>query len=67
MDIVFFIEFCSYNKVVEVDMVIMEKKGIFIGVMVVYFISGEEVFVWIVNFVLMDYGFGVVMLVLVYD
>ncbi|MGB3622291.1 leucine--tRNA ligase [Ketobacter sp. MCCC 1A13808] len=66
-DIASFIESCSHNKVAEADMATMEKKGIFTGVMAVHPISGEEVPVWIANFVLMDYGSGAVMSVPAHD
>lgn len=64
---VVFIDECKNIKVVEVEIVIMEKKGMVIGLMVIYFFNGCEVFIYIVNFVLMDYGIGVVMVVFVYD
>lgn len=48
-------------------MVIMEKKGVDIGYKVIYLLIGEEILVWVVNFVLMEYGIGVVMVVLGYD
>lgn len=54
-------------KVVEVDFVIMEKKGMVIGLFVIYLFIGEKLLIWVVNFVLMYYGIGVVMVVFVYD
>lgn len=62
-----FIDECCNIKVVEVEMATMEKKGVDIGFKVVYLLMGEEIFVWVVNFVLMEYGMGVVMVVLGYD
>lgn len=66
-ELVVFIDECRNIKVVEVEMVMMEKKGVDIGFKVVYLLMGEEIFVWVVNFVLMEYGMGVVMVVLGYD
>lgn len=37
------------------------------GGYVIYFLIGEKVLIYIVNYVLVDYGIGVVMGVLVYD
>lgn len=62
-----FIDECRNIKVVEVEMATMEKKGVDIGFKAVYLLTGEEIFVWVVNFVLMEYGTGVVMAVSGYD
>ncbi|RLT99382.1 leucine--tRNA ligase [Ketobacter sp.] len=66
-DIAAFIEDCSHNKVAEADMATMEKKGIFTGLMAKHPITGNQVPVWIANFVLMDYGSGAVMAVPAHD
>ena len=66
-DIAAFIEDCSHNKVAEADMATMEKKGIFTGMMAKHPISGNQVPVWVANFVLMDYGSGAVMAVPAHD
>ncbi|MBM7332569.1 MAG: leucine--tRNA ligase [Alcanivorax sp.] len=62
-----FIEDCTHTKVAEADLATMEKKGIFTGRFAIHPISGEEVPVWIANFVLMDYGSGAVMAVPAHD
>ncbi|MGB1765139.1 MAG: leucine--tRNA ligase, partial [Alloalcanivorax xenomutans] len=58
---------CLHNKVAEADMATMEKKGIFTGLHATHPISGEQVPVWIANFVLMSYGTGAVMAVPAHD
>lgn len=67
LDLVVFIDECKNIKVVEVELVIMEKKGFVMGFEVVYLLIGEKFLIWVVNFVLMDYGLGVVMVVFGYD
>lgn len=43
------------------------KWGVFIGSYVINFLIGVVLLVWIVDYVLVEYGMGVVMGVLVYD
>ena len=62
-----FIEDCTHTKVAEADLATMEKKGMFTGRYAIHPISGDEVPVWIANFVLMDYGSGAVMAVPAHD
>jgi leucyl-tRNA synthetase len=62
-----FVEECLHNKVAEADMATMEKKGIYTGLTATHPISGEQVPVWIANFVLMSYGTGAVMAVPAHD
>ena len=62
-DIAAFIEECQHQKVAEADLATMEKKGIATGFTAVHPITGEEVPVWVANFVLMSYGTGAVMAV----
>ncbi|MAR93318.1 MAG: leucine--tRNA ligase [Pseudomonadota bacterium] len=62
-----FIEECSHNKMAEAELATMEKKGVFTGLMARHPITGEEVPVWVANFVLMDYGSGAVMAVPAHD
>ncbi|KAF0807433.1 leucine-tRNA synthetase [Alcanivorax xiamenensis] len=66
-DIAAFIDECTHTKVAEADLATMEKKGVFTGRYALHPISGEEVPVWIANFVLMDYGSGAVMAVPAHD
>ncbi|MBT1065582.1 leucine--tRNA ligase [Bowmanella sp. Y26] len=58
-----FIEECKNTKVAEADMATMDKKGCATGITAVHPITGEDVPVWVANFVLMDYGSGAVMAV----
>ena len=62
-----FVEECLHNKVAEADMATMEKKGIYTGLTATHPISGEQVPVWVANFVLMSYGTGAVMAVPAHD
>ena len=66
-DVAAFVEECTHNKVAEADIATMDKKGIFTGLYAKHPISGEEVPVWVANFVLMDYGTGAVMAVPAHD
>ncbi|NVK10974.1 MAG: leucine--tRNA ligase [Gammaproteobacteria bacterium] len=58
-----FIQSCKANSVAEADMATMEKLGLDTGVKAKHPITGEEVPVFVANFVLMDYGSGAVMAV----
>ncbi|BDX07266.1 leucine--tRNA ligase [Planctobacterium marinum] len=58
-----FIEECKNTKVAEADLATMDKKGCATGLMAVHPLTGEQVPVWVANFVLMDYGSGAVMAV----
>ncbi|WP_105255025.1 leucine--tRNA ligase [Pseudoalteromonas sp. T1lg75] len=62
-----FVEECKNTKVAEADVATMEKKGIATGLTAVHPLTGEEVPIWIANFVLMDYGSGAVMAVPAHD
>lgn len=54
-------------KVAEADIATMEKQGVFTGTYAKHPVSGEDVPVWIANFVLMSYGSGAVMSVPAHD
>ncbi|MBA6414343.1 leucine--tRNA ligase [Parahaliea sp. F7430] len=56
-----FIQQQSKVKVAEADMATMEKLGMDTGTKAIHPLSGEEVPVWVANFVLMSYGSGAVM------
>ncbi|MEK6307231.1 MAG: leucine--tRNA ligase [Pantoea dispersa] len=58
-----FIAECSNTKVAEADMATMEKKGMATGLHAIHPLTGEEIPVWVANFVLMEYGTGAVMAV----
>ncbi|AJD49134.1 leucyl-tRNA synthetase [Isoalcanivorax pacificus W11-5] len=62
-DIAAFIDECQHQKVAEAELATMEKKGIATGLTAVHPVTGDEVPVWIANFVLMSYGTGAVMAV----
>jgi len=62
-----FIEACKVQSVAEADMASMEKKGMSTGLSAKHPITGEEVPVWVGNYVLMDYGSGAVMAVPAHD
>ena len=58
-----FIEEQSHIKVAEADIATMEKRGMATGRTARHPITGEELPVWVANFVLMSYGAGAVMAV----
>lgn len=62
-----FIAECSNTKVAEADMATMEKKGMATGLHAIHPLTGEEIPVWVANFVLMEYGTGAVMAVPSHD
>ncbi|MRR51979.1 MAG: leucine--tRNA ligase [Rhodocyclaceae bacterium] len=62
-----FIEECKHCSVMEADMATMEKKGLPTGIFVQHPLTGEQVEVWVGNYVLMGYGEGAVMAVPAHD
>ncbi|WP_444915678.1 leucine--tRNA ligase [Microbulbifer sp. TRSA007] len=62
-----FIAECKKQSLSEADMATMDKKGMDTGLKAIHPISGEEVSVWVANYVLMDYGSGAVMAVPAHD
>lgn len=62
-----FIDECKRGSVMEADLATMEKKGMATGLTVTHPLSGEEVPVWVGNYVLMGYGDGAVMGVPAHD
>ncbi len=62
-----FIEECKRGGVAEADMATMEKKGMPTGINVTHPLTGEQVPVWVSNYVLMGYGEGAVMAVPAHD
>ncbi|MBU3846541.1 MAG: leucine--tRNA ligase [Candidatus Acinetobacter avistercoris] len=62
-----FIEECRMGSVAEADLAVAEKKGMATGLSVKHPVTGEEVPVWIANYVLMSYGSGAVMAVPAHD
>ncbi len=62
-----FIEECKRGSVAEADIATMEKKGMDTGLRVTHPLTGEQVPVWVGNYVLMGYGEGAVMAVPAHD
>jgi leucyl-tRNA synthetase len=62
-----FIEKCKHGSVMEADMATMEKEGLDTGLKVTHPLTGEQVPVWVGNYVLMSYGEGAVMAVPAHD
>lgn len=62
-----FIDKCKQGSVMEADMATMEKEGMDTGLTVAHPITGEQVPVWVGNYVLMTYGEGAVMAVPAHD
>jgi leucyl-tRNA synthetase len=62
-----FIDKCKHGSVMEADMATMEKEGMDTGLTVVHPLTGEQVPVWVGNYVLMSYGDGAVMAVPAHD
>jgi leucyl-tRNA synthetase len=62
-DIAKFIEDCKKTDAAEATLETMEKKGMPLGISAIHPMSGEEVPLWVANFVLMSYGTGAVMAV----
>ncbi|NVJ59687.1 MAG: leucine--tRNA ligase [Gammaproteobacteria bacterium] len=58
-----FIAECNRTSTAEADVATMEKKGMKTGIKAIHPVTGDEVDVWVANFVLMDYGSGAVMAV----
>ena len=62
-----FIEKCKQGSVIEADLATQEKEGMPTGLKVKHPLTGEEVEVWVGNYVLMTYGDGAVMGVPAHD
>jgi leucyl-tRNA synthetase len=60
-DVAAFIEQCKQNTTAEADMATMEKAGIATQLTVRHPLTGNQLPVWVANFVLMEYGSGAVM------
>jgi leucyl-tRNA synthetase len=56
-----FIAECKLGSVIEADMATMEKKGMPTGLTVTHPLTGEQIPVWVGNYVLITYGDGAVM------
>jgi len=62
-----FIEECKHGGVSEAEIATQEKKGMATGLTVTHPLTGEELPLWIANYVLMSYGEGAVMAVPAHD
>ncbi len=62
-----FIEGCKHGGVAEADIATMEKAGMDTGFKVTHPLTGEQLPVWVGNYVLMGYGEGAVMAVPTHD
>jgi leucyl-tRNA synthetase len=62
-EIAAFIEECKQTDAAEATLETMEKKGMALGINVIHPLTGDEVPLWVANFVLMSYGTGAVMAV----
>ncbi len=62
-----FIDECKRGSVTEADLATMEKKGMATGLFVTHPLTGEQVEVWVGNYVLIAYGDGAVMGVPAHD
>ncbi len=58
-----FIEDCRKTGAAEATLETMEKKGMPLGISAIHPLTGEEIPLWVANFVLMSYGTGAVMAV----
>ncbi len=58
-----FVEECKQTDAAEATLETMEKKGMPLGISAIHPLTGEEVPLWVANFVLMSYGTGAVMAV----
>lgn len=62
-DIAAFVEACKKTDAAEATLETMEKKGMPLGINAIHPLTGDEVPLWVANFVLMSYGTGAVMAV----
>lgn len=66
-DLAEFINRCKKSSVSAADMARAEKLGMDTGLRAVHPLTGDQVPVWVANYVLMDYGSGAVMAVPAHD
>ena len=62
-----FIEECQQGGTTEAELATQDKKGLATGLFVTHPLTGEQVEVWVGNYVLMSYGDGAVMGVPAHD
>ncbi|MDE1997323.1 MAG: leucine--tRNA ligase [Burkholderiales bacterium] len=66
-DVQAFIDECKHGGTTEAELATQEKKGVPTGLFVTHPITGQQVEVWVGNYVLMSYGDGAVMGVPAHD
>jgi leucyl-tRNA synthetase len=62
-----FVEECKRGSTMEVDIATAEKRGMATGLHVRHPLTGEDIAIWVANYVLMAYGEGAVMGVPAHD
>jgi leucyl-tRNA synthetase len=62
-----FVEFCRKTQTSEAALEKMEKLGVPLGINAINPVNGEQIPIWIANFVLMGYGTGAIMSVPAHD
>jgi len=62
-----FLEEFRNTKVAEADLATIEKRGVPLHINAIHPLTGEQIPVWVANFVVMDYGSGAVMSVPAHD
>jgi leucyl-tRNA synthetase len=62
-EIAAFIKECTTSDAAEATIETMEKRGMPLGISAIHPLTGEDVPLWVANFVLMSYGTGAVMAV----
>ncbi len=66
-EITAFVDECRKTNTAEAAMEKMEKRGFPLGINAINPVNGEEIPIWIANFVLMGYGTGAIMSVPAHD
>ncbi|MEY2699351.1 MAG: leucine--tRNA ligase [Pseudomonadota bacterium] len=66
-EIAAFVDACKQTQASEAALETMEKRGVDSGYLAIHPLTGEQIPVWIANFVLMGYGTGAVMSVPAHD
>jgi leucyl-tRNA synthetase len=67
LDLERFINDCKDQAVCESDIAKSLKKGIYLGITALHPISGEELPIWVANYVISGYGTGAIMAVPAHD
>ena len=62
-----FINDCKDQPVSEASIAKSSKKGVYLGITALHPISGEELPIWVANYVISGYGTGAIMAVPAHD